>query len=85
MVCRTGCHDKEKMAQLTGYSGSAFQDWISAGKLRCISLYSRSVTAKVWLIDFYCHDGYLNVQKSEKHRKLLNRFFEKYNSKTEQY
>ena len=71
-----------KMAQLTGYSDSSFQDWISAGKLRCISLYNQSVTAKVWLIDFYCHDGFLIVRKSKKHRKLLNRFFEEYHNKT---
>lgn len=74
--------NKRKMTQLTGYSNSAFQDWISSGKLRYISLYNQSVTAKVWLIDFYCHDGYLIVQKSKKHRKLLNRFFVEYNSKT---
>jgi hypothetical protein len=73
---------KRKMAQLTGYSDSAFQDWISTGKLRCVLLYNQSVTAKVWLIDFYCHDGYLIIHKSKKHQKLLNRFFEEYHGET---
>lgn len=44
--------------------------------------YGPVIQVKVWLIDFYCHDGYLIIHKSKKHQKLLNRFFEEYHGET---
>lgn len=73
-----------EMARLTGYAASTFQGWISADKLQLVQLHDKAVTPKVWLIDYYCHDGYTITRKSKKHLKLLNRFFEEYSGGTAQ-
>lgn len=66
---------------LTGYASSTFQKWISEGKIKSISLYNKAVIAKVWLIDFYCQDGFTIVQKSKNHLEMLSSFFEEYSGK----
>ena len=66
----------EDVTKLTGYSDSTIQRWIESSKLKHVRLEDNSVlTTKEWLIEFYYSEGQWISKKSDKHIKLMSRYF----------
>ena len=63
-------------AELIGYSTETLNRRAKAGALRTVNVQYETVIAKAWLIDFLCTDSYAIRSFSDKHRRLLLRFFD---------
>lgn len=63
----------KEVAKLTGYTDNAVARWIVKGSLRSVLVQTGLIVCKVWLVDFYCGEGYMIAKKSEKHIRLIKR------------
>ncbi len=63
------------VAEITGYSGNSVDRWISRGWLKSVTAQSGKIIAREWLIEFYCGYGYTIVQMSDKHIRLMEKYF----------
>ena len=63
------------IVRITGYSKKTIQRWITKKNLNCIRIQSGYVIPKASLIDFYCDKGYKTIKKSEKHIRLLKKYY----------
>ncbi len=61
--------------QITGYSDTSVDRWLSRGHLRSVLTQDGKIIAKDWLIDFYCGYGYKIATMSEKHVDLMEKYF----------
>ena len=59
----------------TGYADNSVDRWIRRGWLKSTQLPTGKIIAKEWLIEFYCGYGYTIAQMSDKHIKLMRKFF----------
>ena len=59
----------------TGYTDNAINRWLRQGLLKSVQTQTTKIIPKLWLIDFYCSYGYTISQMSDKHIKLLQKFF----------
>ena len=59
------------VAKLTGYTDNAVDRWIVKGSLRSVLVQTGLIVSKVWLVDFYCGEGYSIAKKSDKHIRLI--------------
>lgn len=59
----------------TGYADNTVNRWLRQGHLKSVQTQTTKIIAKQWLIDFYCSYGYTISQMSDKHIKLMQKFF----------
>ncbi|MBQ7108368.1 MAG: hypothetical protein IJN95_04690 [Clostridia bacterium] len=59
----------------TGYADNTVNRWLRQDHLKSVQTQTTKIISKVWLIDFYCSYGYTISQMSDKHIKLLQKFF----------
>ena len=59
----------------TGYADNTVNRWLRQGHLMSVQTQTTRIIPKLWLIDFYCSYGYTIVKMSDKHIKLLQKFF----------
>ena len=59
----------------TGYADNTVNRWLRQGHLKHVQTQTTKIVPKIWLIDFYCSYGYTISQMSDKHIKLLQKFF----------
>ena len=62
----------------TGYTDNAVNRWLRQGHLKSVQTQTTKIIPKLWLIDFYCSYAYTISNMSDKHIKLLQKFFMKY-------
>ena len=63
VIAETGCTDK------------TVNRWLRQGHLKFAQTQATKIVAKEWLIDFYCSYGYTLSPMSDKHIKLMQKFF----------
>ena len=61
----------------TGYTDNTVNRWLRQGHLKSVQTQTARIIPKTWLIDFYCSFGYTITNMSDKHIKLLQKFFNK--------
>ena len=61
----------------TGYTDNTINRWLRQGHLKSVQTQTTKIIPKLWLIDFYCSYGYTISQMSDKHIKLLRKYFNK--------
>ena len=59
----------------TGYADNTVNRWLRQGHLRFVQTQTAKIISKTWLIDFYCSYAYTITNMSDKHIKLLQKFF----------
>ena len=59
----------------TGYTDNTVNRWLRHGHLKSVQTQTTKIIPKTWLIDFYCSYAYTITNMSEKHIKLLQKFF----------
>ena len=59
----------------TGYTDNSVDRWLRQGHLKSVQTQTTRIIAKEWLIDFYCSYAYTITNMSDKHIKLLQKFF----------
>ena len=59
----------------TGYTDNTVNRWLRQGQLKSVQTQTTKIIPKLWLIDFYCSYAYTISQMSDKHIKLLQKFF----------
>ena len=59
----------------TGYTDNAINRWLRQGHLKSVQTQTTRIIPKTWLIDFYCSYAYTITNMSEKHIKLLQKYF----------
>lgn len=59
----------------TGYTDNTVNRWLRQGHLKSVQTQTTKIIPKLWLIDFYCGYGYTITNMSDKHIKLLQKFF----------
>ncbi len=59
----------------TGYTDNAVNRWLRQGYLKSVQTQTTRIIPKLWLIDFYCSHAYTITNMSDKHIKLLQKFF----------
>lgn len=59
----------------TGYTDNSVDRWLRQGHLKSVQTQTTRIISKVWLIDFYCSYGYTIVKMSDKHIRLMKKFF----------
>ena len=64
-----------QVIKITGYVKNTVDQWIRKGWLKSVQAQSGQIVPKVWLIDFYCGYGYSIGKMSDKHVRLMRRFF----------
>lgn len=57
----------------TGYTDNTVNRWLRQGHLK--SVQTTRIIPKLWLIDFYCSYAYTITNMSDKHIKLMQKFF----------
>ena len=60
---------------ITGYTDKAVNRWFRKGHLKSVQTQTTKIIPKLWLIDFYCSHAYTITNMSDKHIKLLQKFF----------
>ena len=65
----------QQVIATTGYTDNAINRWLRQGHLKSVQTQTTKIISKVWLIDFYCSYGYTIVKMSDKHIKLMKKFF----------
>ena len=60
---------------ITGYADNTVNRWLRQGHLKYVNTQTTKIIAKEWLIDFYCSHAYTITNMSNKHIKLLQKFF----------
>ena len=58
-----------------GYEHESVRRWINRGWLRITKAHNAEIVPREWLIDFTCDYAFRIAKKSEKHRKLLDKYF----------
>ena len=69
----------QQVITTTGYSDNAINRWLRQGHLKSVQTQATKIIPKLWLIDFYCSFGYTITNMSDKHIKLLQKFFKENN------
>lgn len=64
-----------KVIATTGYTDNTVNRWLRQGYLKSVQTQATRIIPKLWLIDFYCSHAYTISQMSDKHIKLLQKFF----------
>ena len=59
----------------TGYTDNSVNRWLRQGHLKSVQTQTTKIIPKLWLIDFYCSYGYTITNMSDKHIKLMQKFF----------
>lgn len=59
----------------TGYADNTVNRWLRQGHLKSVQTQTTRIIPKTWLIDFYRSYGYTIVKMSDKHIKLMKKFF----------
>ena len=59
----------------TGYTDNTINRWLRQGHLKSVQTQTTKIIPKLWLIDFYCSHAYTITNMSDKHTKLLQKFF----------
>ena len=59
----------------TGYTDNTVNRWLRQGHLKSVQTQTTKIIPKLWLIDFYCSYAYTISNMSDKHIKLLQKFF----------
>ena len=59
----------------TGYADNTVNRWLRQGHLKSVQTPTTRIIPKTWLIDFYCSYAYTITNMSDKHIKLLQKFF----------
>lgn len=59
----------------TGYTDNTVNRWLRQGHLKSVQTQTTKIIPKLWLIDFYCTYAYTITNMSNKHIKLLQKFF----------
>ena len=59
----------------TGYADNTVNRWLRQGYLKSVQTQTTRIIPKLWLIDFYCSYAYTISNMSDKHIKLLHKFF----------
>ena len=59
----------------TGYTDNTVNRWLRQGRLKSVQTQTTKIIPKTWLIDFYCSYAYTITNMSDKHIKLLQKFF----------
>ena len=59
----------------TGYTDNTINRWLRQGHLKHVQTQTTKIIAKTWLIDFYCSHAYTITNMSDKHIKLMQKFF----------
>ncbi len=59
----------------TGYTDNTVNRWLRQGHLNSVQTQTAKIIPKTWLIDFYCTYAYTIINMSDKHIKLLQKFF----------
>lgn len=65
----------KNVSQLIGYSENTIQRWAHQKKLKTVWYQNHLFTTRDWLIEYLFTDGYLVRRKSEKHIRILLRYF----------
>ena len=65
----------------TGYADNTVNRWLRQGHLKFVQTQTTKIVPKTWLIDFYCSHAYTISQMSDKHIKLLQKFFKETDGK----
>ncbi len=60
---------------VTGYTDNSVARWLRRGWLKSAQIQNGRIIAKQWLIDFYCSYGYTIVKMSDKHIKIMQKYF----------
>ena len=60
---------------ITGYTDNTVNRWLRQGHLKYVNTQTAKIIPKLWLIDFYCSYAYTITNMSDKHIKLLQKFF----------
>ena len=60
---------------ILGYEHESVRRWINRGWLQITKAHNFEYIARDWLIDFTCDYAFQIIKKSEKHRKLLDKYF----------
>jgi hypothetical protein len=59
----------------TGYTDNTVNRWFRQGHLKSVQTQTAKIIPKLWLIDFYCSYAYTITNMSDKHVKLMKKFF----------
>ena len=59
----------------TGYADNTVNRWLRQGHLKSVQTQTTKIIPKLWLIDFYCSYAYTITNMSDKHIKLMQKFF----------
>lgn len=59
----------------TGYTDNTVNRWLRQGHLKSVQTQTTKIIPKLWLIDFYCTHAYTITNMSDKHIKLMQKFF----------
>lgn len=59
----------------TGYTDNTVNRWLRKGYLKSVQTQTTKIIPKLWLIDFYCTHAYTITNMSDKHIKLMQKFF----------
>ena len=65
----------QQVIAITGYTDNSVNRWLRQGHLKSVQTQTTKIIAKEWLIDFYCTYAYTITNMSDKHIKLLQKFF----------
>ena len=69
----------QQVITTTGYTDNTVNRWLRQGRLKSVQTQTTKIIPKTWLIDFYCSYAYTISQMSDKHIKLLQKFFKENN------
>lgn len=71
----------QQVVSTTGYTDNTVNRWLRQGHLKSVQTQTAKIVSKVWLIDFYCSYAYTITNMSDKHIKLLQKFFKQIGGK----
>ena len=65
----------QQVIDTTGYTDNTVNRWLRQGHLKSVQTQTTRIIPKLWVIDFYCSYAYTITNMSDKHIKLLQKFF----------
>ena len=65
----------QQVIAITGYTENTVNRWLRQGHLKSVQTQTTRIIPKTWLIDFYCSHAYTITNMSDKHIKLMQKFF----------
>lgn len=65
----------QQVITTTGYTDNTINRWLRQEHLKSVQTQTTRIIPKLWLIDFYCSYAYTISQMSDKHIKLMQKFF----------